>query len=372
MKKQLQRYFVCLLTLIGGATFAQGFVQVTLNNANEAISLKQDQVLEIRLPYTPSSGYAWYLKESRNIKFLQQVESSFESDTPDNLEGSTGNQIIRYIPTGNGTEAIEMEYKRLWESDDQVVSTYKLAINCEGIYTGSYVPAKIEEPVLEAYKPSKSLGLPSAFSWLPQMTSVKNQGSCGSCWSFASSGVFEAVINIWDHNVRDLSEQWLVDCDNSSNGCSGGSYAYKMFVSKGSVYETDIPYKAKDGTCVSSATYHEKAKNYGTVTNNVDKMKQALYDYGPMYVSICSGNNLSSYKSGIISKTDGTQTNHGVVLTGWDDANGCWIIKNSWGASFGEKGYFRIKYGLSAVGTKVAYVDYKGIIPHTVTGIFNN
>ena len=91
-----------------------------------------------------------------------------------------------------------------------------------------------------------------------------------------------------------------------------------------------------------------------------------------MYVSICAGTNLQNYKSGVITKTDGTQTNHGVVLTGWNDTDGCWIIKNSWGATWGEKGYFRIKYGLSAVGTKVAYIDYKGKIPHSTTGINSN
>lgn len=245
------------------------------------------------------------------------------------------------------------------------MATYKLQVNCDGAYTGNYAPVN---PTASIIEPTGSRALPAAFSWVPQCTPVKNQGSCGSCWSFATEGSFETVINIWDNVIRDFSEQWLVNCDNTANGCSGGTYAYKMFVNTGGVYETDLPYKAKDGTCGTTFTYHEKAKSYGTVTNNVDKMKQALYDYGPMYVSICAGDNLQAYKSGVITKSDGTTTNHGVVLCGWNDTDGCWIIRNSWGASFGEKGYFRIKYGLSAVGTKVAYVNYKGIIPHTPTG----
>jgi inhibitor of cysteine peptidase len=370
MKKTVRLPILCALLLITSGLFAQGFVQVTLNNANQAIPLKQDQVLEIKLPSTPSNGYGWFLKENSNARLIAQVEqSSFQSDSPDNLEGSSGNQILRFVPAATGSYALELEYRRPWESADQIMTTYKLQVNCEGAYTGSYVPVNPETSIIE---PSYSRALPAAFSWVPQCSPVKNQGSCGSCWSFATEASFEAVVNIWDNVIRDFSEQWLVNCDNGANGCSGGTYAYKMFVNTGGVYETELPYKGKDGTCATTYTYHEKAKTYGTVTNDVTKMKQALYDYGPMYVSICAGSNLQAYKSGVITKTDGTSTNHGVVLCGWNDTDGCWIIKNSWGASFGEKGYFRIKYGLSAVGTKVAYVNYKGMIPHTPTGISTN
>lgn len=371
MKKLVQISILCTFLLICGGLFAQGFVQATLTNANQSLALAANQVLEIRLPSTPSNGFGWYLKENSSSRLVQQVEQAgFESDNSQNLEGISGDQIIRYIPTAAGTCNLELEYRRPWENADQIQSTYKLQVNCEGAYSGNYVPVQLENTIIEPSNTSRAL--PSAFTWAPQSTVAKNQGSCGSCWSFASSGVFEAVINIWDKKILDLSEQWLVNCDQSSNGCDGGSYAYKMFVNNGCVYESDLTYKAKNGTCASSYTYHEKAKTYGTVSNDVTKMKQALYDYGPMYVSICAGSNLQNYKSGVMSKTDGTQTNHGVVLTGWNDTDGCWIIKNSWGATWGEKGYFRIKYGLSAVGTKVAYVDYKGKIPHTTTGIVTN
>ena len=368
MKKLVRIPILCTFLLICGGLFAQGFVQATLTNANQSIALAEKQVLEIRLPSTPSNGFGWYLKENNSSALIAQVEqSSFESDQPENMEGSSGSQIIRYIPTGKGSCNLELEYRRPWESEDLIASTYKLQVNCEGAYSGNYIPLTLDNTIIEPSNTSRAL--PVSFTWAKESTVAKNQGSCGSCWSFATCGVFEAVINIWDKNVRDLSEQWLVNCDKSSSGCDGGTYAYKMFVNNGAVYEADQTYKAKDGTCGSSYNYHEKAKTYGTVSNDVTKMKQALYDYGPMYVSICAGSNLQNYKSGVISKTDGTKTNHGVVLTGWNDTDGCWIIKNSWGSSWGEKGYFRIKYGLSAVGTKVAYVDYKGKIPHSTTGI---
>lgn len=153
------------------------------------------------------------------------------------------------------------------------MNTYKIQVNCEGAYSGNYVPVKSEDVIIQ---PISSRALPVSFTWAPESTVAKNQGSCGSCWSFASSGVFEAVINIWDKKVLDLSEQWLVNCDQNSSGCDGGSYAYKMFVNNGAVYEADLTYKGKNGTCASGYTYHEKAKTYGTVSNDVTKMKQAL------------------------------------------------------------------------------------------------
>jgi inhibitor of cysteine peptidase len=372
MRKFLQSILFYAAVFLSASAFGQGFIQATMTNFNEIIHLSQEQVLEVKLPSTPSTGYAWFIKDNSKLSFISQIGESFESDDPNALDGASGNQITRFIPTGKGSCDLEMVYKRSWESDDQIMGNYKVQINCDGSYTGKYVATEETEPLIEQANANKTLALPAAFSWQSKCTPVKNQGSCGSCWSFATIGVFEAVINIWDKNIRDLSEQWLVDCDKNFNGCGGGSYAYSMFVNNGAVYESSLPYKAKNGTCASSYPYHEKVKSFGKIANSITSMKQALYDYGPMYVSICAGSTLSGYKGGIITKSDGTSTNHGVVLCGWDDnggTNGHWIIKNSWGASYGEKGYFRIKYGLSAVGTKVAYVNYKGMIPHTPTGI---
>src|SRR6185295_4437681 len=103
MKKTVHVSILCALLLFCGGLFAQGFVQVTLTNANQSIALKQDQVLEIRLPATPSTGYGWYLKGNNSSRLVQQVEqSSFESNSSENLEGSDGIQVLRYIPAGKG------------------------------------------------------------------------------------------------------------------------------------------------------------------------------------------------------------------------------------------------------------------------------
>jgi len=373
MKKALHvLHVITLLLILSGGAQGQNFLQVTQSDIQHPIRISQDQALEVRLPSTPSTGFGWYATNN-NADILKQVGNwEFVSDNPSSdVEGASGTQVTHFVSVAAGTTELELLYRRPWEDVSQATSSYKITIVSEGAYTGKevkpYVPAEVAVDNGESTR-----ALPAAFSWQAQNTPVKNQASCGSCWTFASSAAFETVINIWDKKVLDLSEQWLVNCDNGSNGCSGGTFAFKMFINNGAVYEVDEPYKAKDGTCKSTYPYHEKAKSSGTVTNNLAAIKQALLDYGPMYVSVCAGTNFSNYKSGILTQTDGTSTNHAVLLSGWDDnggTNGYWIIKNSWGSSYGEKGYLRAKYGISGLGQKVGWVNYKGVIPYTPTGV---
>ena len=372
MKKTLP--FIAFFLIVGWNAHGQKFVKVTQSDLQHQITLTQDQALEVRLPSTPSTGFGWY--PANNNKVLQQVGNwEFISDNSTNTEGVSGTQISHFVSVASGTTELEFIYKRPWEDASNATDSYKVTVVSEGAYTGKkvepYTPVVTQSSVME--KTETTRALPAAFSWKAECTSVKDQKSCGSCWSFASSGAFEAVINIWDKKIVDNAEQWLVNCDQSSSGCSGGTFAFQMFINNGCVYEADEPYKAANGTCKSSYTYHEKAKNSGTVSNNLASIKQALYDHGPMYVSICAGSNFQNYKSGILTQTDGTSNNHAVLLCGWDDngggTNGYWIIRNSWGGSWGESGYIRAQYGVSGLGQKVGWVDYKGILPHNTTNI---
>jgi C1A family cysteine protease len=205
------------------------------------------------------------------------------------------------------------------------------------------------------------------------MTVAKNQKQCGSCWAFASAGSFESVVKIWDNVTRDVAEQWLVNCTSGMN-CSGGMFPGSMYKSTGCVYEPDQPYTGVNGTCGSSYTYHEKPAGYKAIGSNptTAQIKQAIYDYGPVWAAIDAGSNFQSYSSGVFTQSDGTQCNHAIVLCGWDDATGSWVLRNSWGTSFGENsGYMRIKWGVSAVGYQATYLDYKGVINHNPTSVSN-
>jgi predicted secreted protein len=368
-------YFYLSLTLVVCAVLgmnAQNFISVDKGQAGKQISISPDQVLEVRLPMTPSNGYAWYLKNSNNenvqeLGALQQVgDWTFVSDNPAQPIGASGYQVIRYIAKSAGSANLHFELIQPW-TKEAALDAYEISAVSTGAYAGSYKAP--EPPKTEEYVPSahKSSALPAAFSWLDQgkLTVVKNQGQCGSCWAFAACGSFESVLKIKDGTTRDIAEQWLVNCTSGSS-CAGGWCPDNMFKTYGAVYESDAKYTGKDGTC-GSYTYHEKITSSKQIATNptVDQIKQAIQTYGPVWIAVCVGSNFNAYKSGVMSKTDAGDVNHAVVLCGWDDATGSWILRNSWGTSWGEnQGYMRIKYGTSQVGYNATYIVYG-----SVTGI---
>jgi C1A family cysteine protease len=370
-------YFYLSLILVVCAVFsmnAQNFISVDKSQAGKQISITEDQVLEIRLPMTPSNGYAWYLKNSNNenvqeLGALQQVgDWTFVSDNPVAPIGSSGYQVIRYISKTSGSANLHFELIQPW-TQGKAIDTYDIEALSAGSYTGDYKAeqTKLDDKIEPYTSANKSSALPAAFSRLAnqQMTPCKNQGSCGSCWAFASCGVFESMIKAHDNVTRDLSEQWLINCTSGSN-CTGGWFPEGMF-EKGAVYETDVPYKGKDGTCASTYTRHEKSISSKEIAENptIEQIKTAIYTYGPVWVGVNAGSNFSAYKSGVFTKTDAGECNHAVVLCGWDDATSSWVLRNSWGTSWGEnQGYMRIKYGTSLIGTKATYMVYG-----TTTGI---
>ena len=190
------------------------------------------------------------------------------------------------------------------------------------------------------------------------MTPVKSQSSCGSCWAFSAIGVVEAAVNIYSNDPDldiDLSEQHLVsDCCNAGS-CSGGwpDWALKYVRDTGVSEESCFPYTRSNGACTPCSGWDEnpwKIENYKYVSSSKDAFKSALQEYGPLSVVLSVPDDWFYYRGGVYepawSATDGVGwANHAVVLVGWDDSEGCWIIKNSWGSGWGENGYARVLYG---------------------------
>ena len=205
--------------------------------------------------------------------------------------------------------------------------------------------------------------LPGKFNWQNQITPIRNQGSCGSCWAFGSVAVVEGAVRIFDNKSVNLSEQWLNNCNNKGWGCRGGLAAFYM-MKNGSVMESCMPYTAKDGKCKSGCAKNYPFKSYASLSNNVANLKNAIYNYGPIFVSVYVDKNFQRYKSGVFNgKAQGTN-NHAVNLVGWDDSKGAWRMRNSWGTGWGEKGYMWIKYGSQGIGKSAYYINYKGKYPH--------
>jgi C1A family cysteine protease len=207
-------------------------------------------------------------------------------------------------------------------------------------------------------------GLPSYFDWRNEygvdwMTSVKYQGGCGSCWAFAAVGAIEAKFNIYNNNSDldlDLSEQQLVsnggvcceDCGDCNGGYPGKAVAYAKYT--GIVDEECFPYTASNSECNLCTDWQERLhriEDYFWVRpNTADAYKKALTDYGPLVVVLNASEDLFYYVGGVYEPTGLYEgADHAVVLVGYNDTEGCWIVKNSWSTDWGENGYGKVSYG---------------------------
>jgi hypothetical protein len=217
--------------------------------------------------------------------------------------------------------------------------------------------------------------LPSSYDWrnvggVNYLTPVRNQGGCGSCWAFAAVGAFESAIKRSDGMDVDLSEQWLVSCT-SAGTCQGGWHTealdQMMCVGSGgdpcrglgAVMESAFPYVAWDAPCQCPYMHPYCVSGWVMVGGSTSAIKQAIYDHGPVAVTVYASNSFQGYTGGVYNACPSGSLNHAVVLVGWNDANGgYWIMRNSWGAGWGESGYMRIRYNCSGIGTNPVYVQY--------------
>ena len=197
--------------------------------------------------------------------------------------------------------------------------------------------------------------LPASVNWVEQgaVTPVKNQGQCGSCWSFSATGAMEGRYQIKNKNLVSFSEQQLVDCstDLGNMGCNGGlmDYAFEYAEKTALDTESQYPYTARDGKCNVPAAGVAKLTSYADVTPKSPAELAAAVAEGPVAVAIdAAGIGFQLYHGGIMKGGGlfgcGTSLDHGVLVVGYGSENGTdyWLVKNSWGAGWGEKGYFRL------------------------------
>ena len=222
--------------------------------------------------------------------------------------------------------------------------------------------------------PAKRLALPAHWDWRDKgvVGPIRDQAKpvyCGSCWAHGTTAAFESAIAIKTGTVPQLSPQQLVSCQPSYGTCEGGDFAFGFYSQIGANHETDFPYVAQDVACNEQAAQHEKAASWGYVGEEnreptTDELKQAIYTYGPIAVTVSSSESWESYTGGIYNACDSQDINHIVALVGWDDADQTWIVKNSHGTGFGEQGYMRSKWvgadgqKCNGIGQSAAYVVY--------------
>jgi len=220
-------------------------------------------------------------------------------------------------------------------------------------------------------KVSPTEDLPSSFDWrkTSKVTSVKEQGECGTCWTHAALGDLESKILIAEGEEYNLSEQNLASCDIGVSSllytsCSGGSpFRSTNFLSQtGASLESCAPYKGTSwAPCKKFCKITKQVDGWRVIANDVVTIKAALYSNGPISTTMdASDPAFRSYTGGVYEYYDSPVNNHAVLIVGWDDSlgpDGAWIVKNSWGTEWGMEGFFYIAYGAAGIGVLPNYIS---------------
>eukprot|EP00340_Litonotus_pictus_P011737 CAMPEP_0170536556 /NCGR_PEP_ID=MMETSP0209-20121228/102213_1 /TAXON_ID=665100 ORGANISM="Litonotus pictus, Strain P1" /NCGR_SAMPLE_ID=MMETSP0209 /ASSEMBLY_ACC=CAM_ASM_000301 /LENGTH=306 /DNA_ID=CAMNT_0010837929 /DNA_START=176 /DNA_END=1094 /DNA_ORIENTATION=- len=248
-----------------------------------------------------------------------------------------------------------------------------------------------ETPLKFKYNLDKEV--PESFDWrdYDAVTPVKSQGECGSCYTFATTGVLEGQLKLKHGELTPLSKQQIIDCDENNRGCHGGAIelaVWKMLRMGGIQSEEDYPYTGEEGTCrfdrnrvvVQARSYSYvsqdeeetntgeegtcrfdrnrvvvQARSYSYVSQDEEEIKEALFRTGPLYANVNSST-LQFYWWGTHHPwsmfCDPADLNHAVLIVGYGRRRGMdfWMIKNSWGDSWGKSGYFRLYRGDGTCG----------------------
>jgi len=262
-------------------------------------------------------------------------------------------KVLNNKPYGGAEEAkrfnIYKTNKAIIEEHNATATTYTVGINkfadltneeFSAIYLGFRGEAKTTTD-----SAVNVTGNPATVDWRGQtIGAVKNQAQCGSCWAFSTVAALEGLAAKNGQTLR-LSEQQLVDCSKENSGCNGGlmDYAFDYVSQNGIATEAAFPYKGVDGKCkYTSSDEAFRNKGYTDVAvNNWQALETAVAQQVVSVAIEADRTPFQYYTGGVIEGSAcGTELDHGVAVVGYtEDA---WIVRNSWGASWGEQGHVRI------------------------------
>ena len=376
---------VLFADLAGDFDFLGGPAEVELSGWVE-----QGQRLSLTLEARPAAGYQWTLAglEESGLRLTAEPYQTSRGSYP----GAPAQVHFDLEAAVSGEARLRLEYQRSFEANQTPLSRLSVQMGqwMEAVDLSSPLEALPTPEVGETTPPPASvLGslqatqLPVAYSLLAlgKTTPVRDQGACGSCWAFGTVGVMESALMVQQGAAAaNLSEQFLISCNQDGYGCGGGywfAHDYhtdelgRQQSSVGAVLETDMPYAASSGTCkvVDAHPYRQSAWFFlggnWTVTPSQQQIKEAIYRYGPVGASVCVGPAFQNYSGGVFARNEASScggnswaTNHAVVIVGWNDADNTWLIRNSWGSWWGEQGYMRIKRGISNLGSAANFVVF--------------
>lgn len=205
--------------------------------------------------------------------------------------------------------------------------------------------------------------LPAEYDWREHggVTPVRNQGNCGCCWAFGTTQSHEVGVKIFQKKDIDFSEQQL--CGSHFYKCNGGDFDDVWIVKNGQAAEADCKYTATSKACPANLPVANKPTASGYVGSpnarpTVEQLKNAIVAYGAVSVYVCGGNSpFMNAGTGLVEGPN-CQTDHIVAIMGWKDVNGktYWLVKNSWGTQWADKGYGWIAHGSFNIAERAKWI----------------
>lgn len=366
------------------ADFLAGPVELvlTLPEGNAPVTL--------RLQARVTTGYSWSVVADKTSRY--GLQGAIRQEMRYKGFGAPAIQVISLRSSGLGNGTVRLVYQRSFEKDTAVRARVNLTMDGPADVlelsdpsptAPSAGPAEAAPNATDPYADLQVGALPASYDarTLGIIPAVRNQGGCGSCWSFGTVAVMEIAVKKGGGPISDFSEQFLISCNKDGWGCDGGLTASKYHFNTlanaqtvaGAVLESASPYSETNGTCTISYPHPYKANDWKFVTPDEftmptnDQVKTAIMAYGAVTAGVCADNGWDTYTGGVYTPTSnqcGGSTNHQIVLVGWDDSTQSWILRNSWGSGWGENGYMRISYDpagtTSRVGEGTSWVLYSG------------
>ncbi|PON56386.1 Cysteine Protease [Parasponia andersonii] len=322
-----------------------------------------------------SQGMSRKLHEAALVDMHEQWMAQYERTYADNNEKEMRFEIFKN--NLNYVENFNKEGNR----------TYKLGINTLAdltneefliYFTGFKRPIRSSlsrEHNSFMYENLTATDIPTSVDWRNQgaVTDIKDQQRCGCCWSFSAVAAVEGITQIKTGNLVSLSEQQLVDCTKGNEGCNGGimEKAFEFIMqNKGIATEASYPYQERDDLACQTAGNNAvdsttQITGYEQVPASNEEALLKAVSVQPVSVGIEASESFKMYQTGVFSGDDcGRTLNHAVTIVGYgttDDGTKYWLVKNSWGKSWGENGYMKIlrdvesTEGVCGIATQASY-----------------